>query len=170
MVKWMACVCCVWLLVGCTKIDNPVNADTKAIDDHSLYWGKKIVLVNDQPVYESELDLTLEKIVKAPITIDDRLRRTVIESIVASKAMSQASQNTLGIETLADIELRVKAYREELLMKHYLANHTQPQPVTLDMVKQYYQKNSDQFTEEAVKTFEYVMYYPVAPIWIAHYF
>lgn len=88
--------------------------------------------------------------------LGDEGRRKVLESLVASRAMALASEKELEGEALEAVEKRVAVYREQLLVKKYLAAHADPQPVTAEMVKAYYEKNPERFGARTTVVYEMI--------------
>ncbi|WP_180141247.1 peptidyl-prolyl cis-trans isomerase [Desulfoluna butyratoxydans] len=88
--------------------------------------------------------------------LGDEGRRKVLESLVASRAIAMASEKELGAEALAELEKKVVVYREQLLVKSYLASHANPQPVTAEMVKAYYESNPERFGARTTVVYEMV--------------
>jgi hypothetical protein len=80
----------------------------------------------------------------------------LVEATIQRKAIALAAERDL--EPLARLELdkQVGAYRDELLVRHYLATHSPPRPVTREMAFDYYQRFPQRFGARKDKSFELV--------------
>jgi hypothetical protein len=54
------------------------------------------------------------------------------------------------------VDKQVAAYREQLLVKRYLAKHSPPEVVSDAMVEEYYKAHPDRFGGKAVRTYEMI--------------
>jgi hypothetical protein len=80
----------------------------------------------------------------------------LVEAAIQRKAIALAADREL--EQLARLELdkQVASYRDELLVRHYLAAHSPPKPVTREMALDYYQRFPQRFGARKDKSFELV--------------
>ncbi|MDO6762040.1 peptidylprolyl isomerase [Agarivorans sp. 1_MG-2023] len=106
-----------------------------------------IVNVNGSAITDEMVTFQLEKLFgSAQITdLPEEVRHSVIESLISARAMSDAIIPQLTAESTKQIELKVAAYKEELLVKQYLQQHVNPTPVSTAMVSKYYQQNPQAF-------------------------
>jgi hypothetical protein len=106
-----------------------------------------LVKVNNQPITESDLELTITSLLgeyQASL-LDKAGRHRALESMVMSRVIAQAAQKELTKQDRQKIEKRVAAHREKLLVNYYLRKHASVQPVSQKMVKAYYEKHPDKF-------------------------
>ncbi len=89
-------------------------------------------------------------------TLDAAARQKVLESLVTSRVIAMARDKELDAQTRAALDKQVEAYREERLVKDYLAVHAPPAPVTEEMVEAYYQEHPDRFGAKKVRSYELV--------------
>lgn len=128
--------------------------------DRVILKGEDIVLavVNGSPITEYELELTLDTTLgkenASKIGADGK--RKVIESLVASRAIAQACEKDLTPEDMAEVAKRADAYREQILVKRYLARHATPEPVTQAMVKDYYDAHPEKFGGKTIRNYEMI--------------
>lgn len=117
--------------------------------------------VNNAEITQLELDLAIQKMLKKnPLgTASPELAEKILQSLVQSRAIAQSAEKELDQQQLAELEYQTRAYREELLVKQYLQNHAQPQPVSMDMVAEYYENHQDKYGGEIIKDFEYIVVY-----------
>jgi hypothetical protein len=59
-------------------------------------------------------------------------------------------------EDLAVLDKKINRYREQLLVKMYLVRQTNPEPVTLKMVKDYYEGHPEKFGGKTIREFEMI--------------
>ena len=88
--------------------------------------------------------------------LDDKGRKSVLESLVAARAIAQAQEKVLGARERAGLDKQVAAYREQLLVKMYLARNTTGEPVSQKMVEDYYRQHPEQFGARTVKQYEVI--------------
>lgn len=88
--------------------------------------------------------------------LDPTGRKNVLDSLVAARAISQAQEKSLTGQERAALKRQVDAYREQLLVKRYLAKHAPKDPVTREMVADYYRKHPGQFGRKTVKRYEMI--------------
>jgi hypothetical protein len=80
----------------------------------------------------------------------------MLESLVAARAISQVQEKALSAVEAAQLERKLAAYREQLLVKMYLAQNTPAEPVTTEMIEQYYTDHPEQFGARTVRTYEII--------------
>lgn len=112
--------------------------------------------VNGEAITQADVDFMLERMLKgqAYAQADDVLRKKVLDSLIASRAMKVQMESLLTQEEKEAISRSVNAYEEELYVKEYLASHVVPEPVTLEMIQDYYDKHPEEFGGEAVRDFQ----------------
>ncbi len=115
-----------------------------------------VATVNGEPITEDDVVFMLDRLFG-----DEPLRGTetglhdkVLESLIASRAMVHAVLQELDADEVAYIERRVAAYREELLVQEYLQRHAVAQPVTGEMVRDYYERYPEEFGGQQLRRFE----------------
>ena len=117
-----------------------------------------LVTVNGEAITEGQLDYAMTRTLgdNAGVLVGPEVRDKVLQSLVQSRAIAQQAQKELDADQTAFMQEQVRAYREELLVKNYLQQHTDPQPVTTQQVKEYYEKNPELFGGEVIRSFEYI--------------
>jgi len=160
-------VTCAMLFVGCAekqqaepeamqeKIAQPV-AEVKQESKKEAVKG--IAHVNGSPITQAELDYARTRTFgrQSAMVPSGSIEEKLLQSLVASRAISQAAEQELSQEQLQEIELKAAAYKEELLVKQYLTSHVEPEPVSSDMAKQYYEQHPEEFGAGLEKTFEMI--------------
>lgn len=116
--------------------------------------------VGDEPVTRAELDLALERVDAggALVTRADRadLERRLLLSLVDARALALLAQGEMPADALRRVDLRARAYREELLVQRYLSDHATPRPVSWQMVEDYYARHPEAFGAARELSFELV--------------
>lgn len=148
------------LLSGCSGGDNskaqPKDADAgpAAVPVQSRVLAR----VDGTPITEIELKQAMERFFSDQSQIRNRaqVERRIVQSLIDSRAISRLAEAELDGADRQMLDAKVAAYREELLVKTYLADHAEPQPVTSDMVEAYYRKHPDEFGGSTTKRFEIV--------------
>ncbi len=122
--------------------------------------GENIVLarVNGSAITKYDLEQTIRKTLgrRSAGMLDESGRQKVLESLVASRAIAQVQELDLSPKDKAAIEKKVQAYRDELLVMRYLAKHAPPQPVTQEMVREYYESHPERFGGKTIRSYEMI--------------
>ncbi|MDE1462692.1 peptidylprolyl isomerase [Spartinivicinus poritis] len=144
------------LLAACEKQQADKNPDSLNQNEHQLQSteevntsddDQKIAKVGDWFITQQELDFVTERTVGSSTlaVMYDQIGEKLLESLVISKAMAQQASAALSADEKTALELKVKAYREELLVRQYLTDNAQLEPVTEKMIQDYYQKHPEKF-------------------------
>jgi hypothetical protein len=155
-VKIYALIFIVAPLIAC----SPPNDETTTEPEKETDSGNSLVLarVEGKAITEADLHRALERNFSDSTLLlsDEGLRSNLLKSVMASKAMGIVSTKELSVKTLDEIKQKVKSYEEELLVKEYLLLHAIPEPVSNQMVSDYYYNNLSQFGAEKIKLIELV--------------
>lgn len=121
-----------------------------------------VVTVEGEAITELDLELAVYRTLgpNSMFQADAKARQKILESIVMSKALALATQRSLSIEERYEIDRQTQAYRDELLAKRYLKSQVNPQPVTNEMVKAYYEANLEKYASPAKLQVEFVQAAP----------
>jgi hypothetical protein len=117
-----------------------------------------LATVEGTPISDLELQIAIEAMMdkKTIGKLTAEQRRKVLDSLVASRAIALASEKELTAADLEVVEKKVQAYREQLLVKQFLARHAPPQPVTQEMVRTYYEDHPEKFGAKTLRRFELI--------------
>lgn len=151
--SWLGGVIIVFTLVlstGCGK-QPEVPGETNHVSDSTV-----LARVNGEAITDTDVDLTLQRTFSSAdlMMADDGLRLKVLDSLIASRAMKQSVQADMTPEEVDEIRHMARAYEEELFVREYLQRHATPEPVTTEMLLQYYNENPDRFGAETLRDFE----------------
>jgi len=123
--------------------------------------GDDVVLarVNGEPITQYDLEESIRSTLGefAGSRLDEGGRRRVLESLVASRAMAQIQESELSERDKAELEKKVRVYREQLLVKQYLARHAPPEPVTAERIREFYESHPEQFGGRTVRAYEMIV-------------
>lgn len=151
--KWTTgCLLAGLLLVGCE------DDSRQALHSVPVEPSATLVTVDGSPITRAQLELTIERTLgdSAPLFANDEVERKILDSLVASRAMALLAERELDAAERAQLDLKAQAYREELLVRHYLEAHASPEPVTSEMVADYYNRHPDEFGGGVEKSFEII--------------
>jgi hypothetical protein len=149
-------------LLSCTE---PKNTAEQTPPEPPKPAAQKVVLEGDdivlarvagEPITRYDLEQTIQSTLGEASAgrLDEAGRKKILESLVAGRAIAQAQEAALKPEEIAEIDKKTQAYREQLLVKQYLAKHAAPQPVTQDMVRDYYQAHPERFGGRTIRSYE----------------
>lgn len=140
----------VGLLSGC-KGDTPSRY---TIRDHS----NVLATVNGSPITQNELQQSMRASLgpQASKVLDQAGRRKMLESLVAGRAIAQVQQKALTDAQKETVDIQTAAFREQLLVKMYLAQNVPPQPVSHRMVEQYYREHPEKFGARTIRVYEMI--------------
>jgi hypothetical protein len=119
---------------------------------------KVLARVNDGVITAYDLQASLERSFgpERAASADAKLRREVLESMVLSRALALARDAELDAGARAALERKLAAYREELLVKQYLAEHQPPVPVSDDQAERFYREHPERFGAGQAKRYELI--------------
>jgi len=141
------------LLIGCEQDSR------QALESAPVEPAAVLVTVDGTPVTREQLELAVQRTLgdSAPLfASEEEVERKILESLVSSRAMARLAERELSAAEKAELELKAQAYREEILVKHYLQAHADPEPVTTQMVNDYYQRHPEEFGGALEKSFEVI--------------
>jgi hypothetical protein len=147
----------VGLVAGCAQ--EPKNQPEHKQSAATLEGETEVLAsVNGSPVTKYELEQTILKIIgkQNASKLDKEAGKKILESLVASRAISLAVELELSEKDKAAIDKKAHAFREELLVKEYLYRHSRPQPVTQEMAREYYDANPERFGGRTVRIYEMI--------------
>ena len=88
-------------------------------------------------------------------SIDVGVKKKILESLVTSRAMAQAQWKSMSDEEKVRTIKDVAAYREQLLVRKYLAENASPAPITEEKMKAWYEAHPEMYG--AKETIHYEM-------------
>ena len=133
--------------------------DRDSVDKQSPTAEEKVLAkINGDVITDKDLQVASIRIVgsEKAFLIDDKVKKKILESLVMSRVISSKSTKEIDKEELDLIDRKTRDYREELLVKSYLRKNVEPQPVTQEMVRTYYEKHPDMFGAKNIKDFELI--------------
>lgn len=138
MKRLIALLCAALWLTGCSDSSElPATLDADPV----------LARVGTESISRQELDIAINDNIGpyAALHLGPEGEQKVLQSLVMRKLMSQQQLALLDAEAKALLDLQVKAYREELLTKQYVQQQLTPEPVTEQMVQDYYQRYPQEF-------------------------
>ena len=122
--------------------------------------GDDIILarVNKTPISQYDLEQNIRDMFDRETIkkIGPKERANILESMIKSRAIAHAFEKIMTPEDLAVLDKKVKSYREQMMVKMYLVRKTNPEPVTLKMIKDYYDKHPEKFGGKTIREFEMI--------------
>lgn len=146
------------LLVGCSDAaDDKTAAKNKPA---TVLPGQDIIVArfNQQEISRYDLDSTITRMLGAnrQQLVGEKARKNILESMVLSRVMADASKKNLTDYEKQQIDAEMKAYRDQLLVNIYLKKHAEIKPITPEMVKKYYDDNQVLFGGTTEKYYEMI--------------
>jgi hypothetical protein len=144
----MPCLLLVLAVVGACK-----SADKKV----SLPGEDKVLAkVGASSITQYDVDRTARETFgkDTAAQLDPAVKKRLLESLVQARAIAQAREKELAPVEVAEVDRKVAAYREEVLVRQYLEKHTRQNGVNGDMVREYYEAHKDQFGGSKVRSYE----------------
>lgn len=120
--------------------------------------NRVLAKVNGSEITADQMDIVIEKTLgeNALSVMNEEMEQKILDSMVASRAMALLAEQDLNMNEREQLDLKVAAYREELLVKDYLMAQTTPKPVTNQMVKDYYAAHPEKFGGAVRKQVDYL--------------
>lgn len=158
-VRHMLLLCGVFCLQGCNPAPQSTQPSQQQETQLESPAPQVLARVDGEAITEAELDVAMARTFDATDTqLADgpELRKKMLESLVASRAMKKALARELDAETKTRFQLMAQAYEEELYVREYLKAHIQPVPVTEQQVEAYYHKHPELFGATTLREFEWL--------------
>lgn len=134
------------ILVGCER-----ESATGANQDPVL------ATVGGSAIHRSQMDVMLGRLTPdARDQADTQLEATLLQGMVRTRALAVVAEQQLSAIEKRQLEARVNTYRDELLVQSYIQKNIAPQPVTAEMVKQYYLDHQAEYTLPGKVSFEVI--------------
>lgn len=145
-----ASLACLLLLAGCE------GDSQKALIESPQVPSATLATVDGTVITREQLELAVERTLgnAAPMFANEEVERKILESLVSSRAMALLAEGELSPSERAQLDLRAQAYREELLVRHYLEAHATPEPVPAEKILDYYQRHPAEFGGGVERSFE----------------
>ena len=90
------------------------------------------------------------------LSMDEALERKILESLVTSRAMATAQWKVMSEEEKARTNKEVAAFKEQLLVRKYLADNASPSPITEEKLKRWYESHPDRYGAREIISYEMV--------------
>ncbi len=149
----MALLCWLTLFACSSPEKNPAAQSVQLPGEDTV-----LATVNGSAITQYDLEQAMRTTLgKASLSmLDESGRKNLLESLAAAKAISQSQEKNLSNEDRAVLEKKVAAYREQLLVKMYLAENTTKEPVSQKMVEDYYGRHPEQFGGKTITRYELI--------------
>lgn len=159
----IAALCALLLSSGCSRDEVASDGPAQARQEGPGTGSESLALayVNGSPITEEEFQHAMQKLFanRLPQAGEEQVKRRILESLINSRAISLLAQQELDAQALQQLDTKVMAYREELLVQAYLSRHAAPEPVSGEMVSDYYQDHPQEFGGGVSKRFEMIQSY-----------
>lgn len=141
------------LLSGCDKKTN----------GHAVKDSPALAVVNGEVITVADVDFMLERMLQgqSSVQVDETLRKKILDSLIASRAMKQQVKSQMPAAAIERIAQTVRVHEEELFVNAYLQQFATPEPVTAEMVQKYYDEHAAEFGVASAREFE-ILRAPVA--------
>jgi hypothetical protein len=114
-----------------------------------------LATVNGTPITEPQLQIALRETLGPDVkNVSETARRKVLESLVATRAMALVAEKHMSESKRAELEREVQAYRDERLIRAYLARHAPVAPITDAQIEAYYREHLADFGAGTLRTYE----------------
>jgi hypothetical protein len=141
-----------WLVIGlacisvlsCSQAPSENNAAQEVSPAAEPTADDVWATVNGSPLTEAELNYSLSRFFGEQF-VDARAEVKIRDSLIASRALAQKAQTELDPALLNELDVAVRAYREERLIAAYIEATSDIEPVSASMVTEYYQSHLDEF-------------------------
>lgn len=116
------------------------------------------VKVEDSAIYQSQLDVMMDRLASG-VTEENKakLQSTVLQSMVRTRVLADLAEQQLNEEESRVINAKLRNFRDELLVQSYIGKNMVAEPVTVEMVKQYYQDHLSDYKTQGRINFEFMV-------------
>jgi len=116
-----------------------------------------LATVGESAIHRSQMDVMLGRLTPdARDQADTQLEARLLQGMVRTRALAMSAEQQLSDDERRQLEARVDTYRDELLVQTYIRKNIAPQPVTAEMVKQYYLDHQAEYTLPGKVSFEVI--------------
>ena len=155
--------CLLLSLVACNSDRKEKNIEkvtsTAQVNKSEIEETNKIVAkVNNTVITKNQLDYAMIRFLPKDLGADvkEKLSGKVLNSLIDSRLMAAIEEAKLDKQERQLMNVKVEAYREELLVKRYIIENIEPQPITQENIHQYYLEHLEEFGEKTEKTYEII--------------
>lgn len=148
------------LYQGCssdTSVSKPVEVEDTlsyvlAGDDEVL------VTIDNEKITRYDLEAMIGRTLgsKEIKNISAVTENKILESLVLGRVMANAGLASMDAEEKAMIERDAFAYKEQLLVKKYIRKNATPEPVTQEMIEEYYLNHPERFGARTTRQYEMI--------------
>ena len=154
----------VFILSACSSnssstAEKMINSPATSQNNIILSGDEEVlVTIEGDEITQYDLQATAEKTLgkQQASVLTDVAKNKILESLVISRVMAKTQEESMEGEDKARLEKEVNAYREQLLVKQYIKNHITPEPVTQQMVANYYNKHPEKFGSKNIQAYEMI--------------
>ena len=117
-----------------------------------------LATVNGSRIGEEDLAINMARTLGDSYAqlMDSDVENKVLESMIASRAIALRSLDEMEDFDKVSLEKRVMQFREELLVKAYLLDHAEPDVVSQENIRTYYENNPEEFAGQKERLYEIV--------------
>lgn len=136
------------------KVTSAVTVNKSKVEE----VNKIVAKVNNTVITKNQLDYTMTRLLPKRLdeNVKKKLSEKVLSSLIDSRLMATIEEAKLDEQERQLINIKMEAYREDLLVKKYITENITPQPVTQESIYQYYLKHLKDFGEKIEKTYEII--------------
>lgn len=144
------------IFLGSILLLSSCNRAEEKKHDVPIEHSAILAQVNNEVITDEDVQFFINKTFgsNSAAIRNQQIKKNILASLVASKAMKIAMQAELSPDKINQIKLKTQHYEEELFIKAYLEQYAIPEPVTSSMISNYYQEHLEQFGKVNVKTVE----------------
>jgi hypothetical protein len=143
-------------VVSCKKESD--GSGSTVVDQASINEDPVVAKVDDDLLYQSQLEVMMDKLVSGQSEEDRaKLEQTILQGMIRTRVLANLSEQQLDNDEIRKINAKVKNFRDEILVKSYIEKNIEVEPVTTEMVKQYYQEHLKEYTEQGRISFEFLV-------------
>lgn len=152
------------MLSACGAPEPEVPAEKPRVTVLDQVQNSEAVLatVDGSRIGETDLAINLSRTLGDSYLqlLTPELQDKFLQSMITSRAIALKEIDALEDDELIALEKRVAQFREELLVKSYLVKHGDPESITVEQVKEYYQNNPEEFAGQEERLYELVTVTP----------
>ncbi len=134
------------------------GCDQKPAQSDRLAEEPVLARVDKSLILQSQFDVMLERLAATvPQQNKAEISEKILQGIVRTRALADVSEQQLSDDEVKNLNARVKIYRDELLVESYIRRNIKAQPVSVEMVQQYYQSHLDEYKTSGKIHFEFLV-------------
>ncbi len=144
---------------GAAKSNEAKSSKLEMVETNQSVDDPVLVKIDgNAAIYQSQFELMFNKLTSG-VAEDDKagLKPTILEGLVRTRVLADLAEQQLDNDESKFINTKLRNFKDELLVKSYISKNITAKPITVKMVKQYYQEHINDYRIPGKVNFEMIV-------------